>query len=67
MQFFKKNSLFVLGWLGFILVWFCFSNEPHAGTDTVSSCVACHTHYGKLKKSLSKNKTEISPLIEGMG
>ena len=67
MQHIKKKYRFYSGWVVFIFTWFCLMGLTQAASESTSSCVACHTHYGKLKKSLSNTKTEISALIEGMG
>ena len=32
-----------------------------------SGCAACHTHFGRLKKALSKTQVRESALTEGMG
>jgi len=63
----KKTILFKLGWVGFVLAWICLPGQTYAASETTSSCVTCHTHYGNMKKNLSKPSMEVSPLIEGMG
>ncbi len=65
----KEKSIFFfkLGMVGFVLVWLYLPSQVYAVSKTTSSCVTCHTHYGKMKKNLSKDSMKVSPLIEGMG
>ena len=63
----KINLFFKLGMIGFVLVWLYLPSQVYAVSKTTSSCVTCHTHYGKMKKNLSKDSMKVSPLIEGMG
>ena len=67
MQHVKKKKCFNLGWVVCVFTWFCLMGLTQAASESTSSCVVCHTHYGKLKKSLAKTDLKVSPLIEGMG
>lgn len=42
-------------------------NLTRAMAESESSCITCHTHFGKLKKNLTKTTIQESELIEGMG